>query len=48
MIYMRAFNIAINEVASYAGANAHLVTCPKKKIYFVSFHLLAVTSIFIL
>ncbi|KAK8460420.1 hypothetical protein SEVIR_2G326900v4 [Setaria viridis] len=25
-------NIAINEVASYADANAHLVTCPKKKL----------------
>ncbi|XP_066394843.1 spindle and kinetochore-associated protein 1 homolog isoform X3 [Miscanthus floridulus] len=25
-------NIAINEVASYAEANAHLVTCPKKKL----------------
>jgi len=32
MIYMRVFNIAINEVASYAYANAHLVTCPKKKL----------------
>ncbi|CAL5086705.1 unnamed protein product [Urochloa decumbens] len=25
-------NIAINEVASYADANAHLVTCPKQKL----------------
>ncbi|KAF8700810.1 hypothetical protein HU200_034170 [Digitaria exilis] len=25
-------NIAINEVASYADINAHLVTCPKKKL----------------
>ncbi|CAN6168100.1 unnamed protein product [Urochloa humidicola] len=25
-------NIAINEVASYADANAHLVTCPKHKV----------------
>ncbi|RLN34675.1 hypothetical protein C2845_PM03G06950 [Panicum miliaceum] len=25
-------NIAINEVASYADVNAHLVTCPKKKL----------------
>ncbi|CAN6205384.1 unnamed protein product [Urochloa humidicola] len=25
-------NIAINEVASYADANAHLVTCPKQKV----------------
>ncbi|XP_021310672.1 spindle and kinetochore-associated protein 1 homolog isoform X2 [Sorghum bicolor] len=25
-------NIAINEVASYAEANAHLVTCPKRKL----------------
>ncbi|KAF8759180.1 hypothetical protein HU200_010207 [Digitaria exilis] len=25
-------NIAINEVASYADSNAHLVTCPKKKL----------------
>jgi hypothetical protein len=40
-------NIAINEVASYADANAHLVTCPKKKVCLVSFHLLAVTSVFI-
>jgi hypothetical protein len=35
-------NIAINEVASYADANAHLVTCPKRKVCFISFHLLAV------
>jgi len=33
MIYMRVFNIAINEVASYVYANAHLVTCPKKNIF---------------
>lgn len=25
-------NIAINEVATYADANAHLVACPKKKV----------------
>lgn len=25
-------NIAINEVASYADGNAHLVACPKKKV----------------
>ena len=48
MIYMRVFNIAINEAASYVYANAHLVTCPKKKVCFVSFHILTVTSVFIL
>ena len=25
-------NIAINEVATYADANAHLVACPNKKV----------------
>jgi hypothetical protein len=25
-------NIAINEMATYADANAHLVACPKKKV----------------
>lgn len=25
-------NIAINEVATYADANAHLISCPKKKV----------------
>lgn len=25
-------NIAINEIAMYAEANSHLVSCPKKKV----------------
>ncbi|KAK3125013.1 hypothetical protein QOZ80_7BG0598820 [Eleusine coracana subsp. coracana] len=29
---MEKINIAINEVATYADANAHLVSCPKKKL----------------
>ncbi|TVU39171.1 hypothetical protein EJB05_12578 [Eragrostis curvula] len=29
---MEKVNIAINEVATYADANAHLVSCPKKKL----------------
>lgn len=34
---MEKVNIAINEVATYADANAHLVSCPKKKACSIHF-----------